>query len=104
MVVSVLVRAPVTAMKHHDQNKLRRKGCLGVSISVKRHHSQSNSYKEKHLIGAGLQVQRFSPLSSRWEHGNIHAGMVQEEFESSTFSSEGCQWKNDFHAVKMRVL
>jgi hypothetical protein len=64
--VSVLVRAPVTAMKHHDQNKLRRKGCLGVSISVKRHHSQSNSYKEKHLIGAGLQFQRLSLLSA-WQ-------------------------------------
>ena len=23
------------------------------------------------LIGAGLEVQRFSPLSSRWEHGSI---------------------------------
>jgi hypothetical protein len=34
---------------------------------------------KKHLIGAGLQVQRFSPLSSRWEHGSIQAGMVQEE-------------------------
>jgi hypothetical protein len=56
---------------------------------MNRHHDKGNSYKEKHLIGAGLQVQRFSPLSSRWEHGNIHAGMVQEEFESSTFSSEG---------------
>ena len=28
---------------------------------------------------AGLQVQRFSPLSSRQEHGSIQAGMVQEE-------------------------
>ena len=26
-----------------------------------------------------LQVQRFSPLSSRQEHGSIQAGMVQEE-------------------------
>ena len=31
------------------------------------------------LIRAGLQVQRFSPLSSRWECGSIQAGMVQEE-------------------------
>jgi hypothetical protein len=29
--------------------------------------------------GAGLQVQRFSPLSSRQEHGSIQAGMVQEK-------------------------
>jgi hypothetical protein len=26
-----------------------------------------------------LQVQRFSPLSSRQEHGSIQTGMVQEE-------------------------
>jgi hypothetical protein len=26
-----------------------------------------------------LQVQRFNPLSSRWEHGSIQAGMVQKE-------------------------
>jgi hypothetical protein len=28
---------------------------------------------------AGLQVQRFSLLSSRWEHDSIQTGMVQEE-------------------------
>jgi len=31
------------------------------------------------FIGADLQVQRFSPVSSRQEHGSIQAGMVQEE-------------------------
>ena len=31
-----------------------------------------NSYKG-HLIGAGLQVQRFSPLSSKWEHDSVWA-------------------------------
>jgi hypothetical protein len=46
---------------------------------VNRHHDQGKSYKKHYLIGAGLQVQRFSPLSSRWEHGSIQAGMVQEE-------------------------
>jgi hypothetical protein len=46
---------------------------------MNRHHDQGNSYKGQHLIGAGLQVQRFSPLSSRQEHGSIQAGMVQEE-------------------------
>jgi hypothetical protein len=34
---------------------------------------------KKNLIGAGLQVHRFSPLSSKREHGNIQAGMTQEE-------------------------
>jgi hypothetical protein len=33
----------------------------------------------QHLIGAGLQVQRFSPLSSKQEHGSVQAGMMQEE-------------------------
>jgi hypothetical protein len=37
------------------------------------------SHKKQHLLGAGLQVQRFSLLSSRWEHGSIQAGMAQAE-------------------------
>jgi len=47
-------------------------------MAVNRHHDQCNFYKG-HLTGAGLQVQRFSPLSSRQEHGSIQAGRVQEE-------------------------
>jgi hypothetical protein len=31
---------------------------------MKRHYDQDNSYKGKHLMGAGLQFQSFSPLSS----------------------------------------
>jgi hypothetical protein len=38
-----------------------------VSTAVKRHHDLSKSYKGKHLIGTGLQVQRFSPLLIWWE-------------------------------------
>jgi hypothetical protein len=34
---------------------------------------------KEHLIGAGLQTQRFSPASSRQEHSSIQAGMMQEE-------------------------
>jgi hypothetical protein len=41
--------------------------------------TKASLMKKQHLIGAGLQVQRFSPLSSRWEHGSIQAGMVQEK-------------------------
>jgi hypothetical protein len=52
-----------------------------VSIAVKRDHDQSNSYKGQHLIGAGLQVQRFSPLSSRQEHGSIQADVRLEELK-----------------------
>ena len=49
------------------------------SIAVKRHHDQGNSYKAKHFIGAGLQVQKFSPLSSWQEHGSVQADMVLEK-------------------------
>jgi hypothetical protein len=38
-----------------------------------------NKQTNKHLLGAGLEVQRFSPLSSRWEHGSIQEGMWQAE-------------------------
>ena len=32
----------------------------------------------KHLIGASLQVQRFSPLLSRQEHGRVQVGVGLE--------------------------
>lgn len=38
-----------------------------VSIAVKRYHGQGYSYKVKQLIRAGLQFQRFSPLSPQQE-------------------------------------
>jgi hypothetical protein len=41
--------------------------------------TKASLIKKQHLIGAGLQVQRFSPLSSRWEHGSIQAGVAQAE-------------------------
>ena len=42
--------------------------CLShCSIAVKRQHDHGSSYKGKHLIGACLQVQGFSPLSSQWK-------------------------------------
>ena len=51
---------------------------IGVIVrgftAVNRHH-----YQSKHLIEVGLQVHRFSSLSSRWKHGSIQADMVQEE-------------------------
>ena len=48
-------------------------------MAVNKHFDQGKSYKVQHLIGAGFHVQRFSLLSSRWEHGSIQAGMGQEE-------------------------
>jgi len=38
-----------------------------------------NHDRGQHLVGAGLQVQGFGPLSSRQEHGSIQAGMAKEE-------------------------
>jgi hypothetical protein len=40
---------------------------------VKRHQDHGNFNKRKHLTGAGLQFQRFSPLSSWWG-AQWHAG------------------------------
>jgi hypothetical protein len=60
------------------------------------HHVLVNSYKGQFLIGADLQVQRFSPLSSwqeAWQHPGRHgAGGAQ----SSTFWFEGSQEKTIF--------
>ena len=36
------------------------------------------------LNGPGLEVQRFSLLSLRREHGSIQAGMAQEELKSAS--------------------
>jgi hypothetical protein len=63
-----------------------------VSFAVKRHHDRGKSYKGQHLIGAGLQVQSFSPLSSRqkaWQYPHRHR--AREEDESSTSCSEDKQ-------------
>ena len=50
--------------------------CLGLDfIAVKKHQDHCNSYKEQHLIGAGLQFQRFSLLSS-WREAWYHAGTL----------------------------
>jgi len=48
-------------------------------IAVNRCHDHGNSYKDN--ISLGL-AYRISPLSSRWEHGSIQAGMVQEELRA----------------------
>jgi len=70
---------------------------------MNRHHDQCKFYTGQHLLGAGLQVQRFNPLSSRQEHGSIQAGMVQEE-PSSTSSPEGSQEQTEHpQAARRRV-
>jgi hypothetical protein len=54
---------------------------LATFIAVKRHHDHGLSYKGKHLIGAGLQFQRFSPLSlyqeAWWHVGRHGAGVMR---------------------------
>ena len=41
--------------------------------------------KNQHLIGPGLKIQRFSPLSSRWEHGSIQVGIHRRSWEFYVF-------------------
>ena len=72
-----------------------------MSIAVKRHHDQGNSLKDNILVGAGLQVQRFSPLSSKWKHGSIQAGVVQEELRVLSCSED--KQKTGFQAARMKV-
>jgi len=52
-------------------------GGLRVSIVVKRHHDHSNSYKGKHLIGAGLYILgRLIHCCHGGKHRGMQAGMV----------------------------
>jgi hypothetical protein len=76
-----------------------------VSIAVKRHHGQSNSYKGQHLIGTGLLVQRFSPLSSRleaWQCPGRHS--AGEGTESSKSQSNCKQEKFGSYVARRWVL
>jgi hypothetical protein len=68
--------------------------------AVNRHHDQGNSYKGQHLIGAGLQDQRFSPLSSRQGHVSVHGTGGAEK---STRRSKGRQEKTGSHMSTRRV-
>lgn len=60
-------------------------------ITRKQHPQHSDSSKEKHLIGAGLQFQRTSSLSS-WHKGSWHTGRHgsgEVVADSSTSESAG---------------
>ena len=46
---------------------------------MKRHHDQGNSYKGKHLIGAGLQFRGSVHYHHGRKHGSIQADMVLEK-------------------------
>jgi hypothetical protein len=53
------------------------------------------------LTGSEVQSTIMKVLGT-WEYPGRHG--AGEGAESSTSSSEGCWWKTDFHAAKMRVL
>jgi hypothetical protein len=71
--------------------------CLShSSIAVKRHHDHGNSCKRRYLIGSGLQLQKFIPLSSWrgswWHIGKHSAGEVAESSTSGSAGRER-QWE-----------
>jgi hypothetical protein len=77
-------------VKPKDPNSSPYSSCLRVSISVKRRHDQEDSYKGKHLIGAGLHFQRLSPFLSwqeAWQHAGRHS--ARKRAESSTLELSG---------------
>jgi hypothetical protein len=73
---------------------------------VNRYHDLGKSLKKKkqHLIGAGLQVQRFSPLSSRWEHASIKAVMAQAELRVLHRHPKAASGILTSQATRVRVL
>ena len=46
---------------------------------MKRHHDHGKSYKEKHLIGAGLQFRGAVHYQHGRKHGSVQADMVLEK-------------------------
>jgi hypothetical protein len=49
-----------------------------VSIAVTRHHDPGNSYKRKHLIGAGLPFRGLVHFHLGMKHDGMQEGMVLE--------------------------
>jgi hypothetical protein len=49
-----------------------------VSISMKRHHDHSISYKGKHLIGADLHFRGLGHYHHGKKHGGMQADVVLE--------------------------
>jgi hypothetical protein len=80
-----------TETSHQPPPKYFHHPCLRVSIAVNRHRDQGKSYKGQYLIGAGLQVQRFSPLSSWQEAWQCPGRHGAGGGANSTFCSEGNQ-------------
>lgn len=53
-----------------------------VSITVKRHHDQSSSYKGKHSIGDGLQFKNLLQDHDDRKHDRVQADIVLERAEN----------------------
>ena len=63
-----------------SNNKAFISACLRQCfIAVKRHHDHDNSYKGKHLIGAGLQFRGLVYYHHGRKHGGVQADMVLEK-------------------------
>jgi len=48
---------------------------------MKKYQDHGNSFKVKHFIGAGLQLQRFSLYHHARKHGSMQADMMLEELK-----------------------
>ena len=51
-----------------------------------------------------LQVQRFSPSSSRWEQGSIQAGITQAELRVLHICLKAASWRLTSQTARIRVL
>ena len=60
-----------------------------VRVAVKGYHDQVISYRGQHLIGAGLQVQTFSPVSLLWGAWQCVGRQGARGAEGSTSGSAG---------------
>lgn len=69
-----LAQLPLTVQQNPTLSEI---SCLMVSIVLKRYNDQGSS--KDNIIGTSLLVERFSPLSSRREHGSVQAGIAREE-------------------------
>jgi hypothetical protein len=88
-------------MAEHISPALRKLGVL-VRILLLYRDTMTKATHKQHLIEAGIQSQRFSPLSSTREHGSIQAGMVQEELRVLHLHLQG--FIGSFQAARVGVL
>lgn len=70
-----------------------------ASITVKRHHSQRNSYKGHHLVGAGLQLKSLVPChrGRTWRLAGRHcAGEGSESSTPESVDKRDCYSRHSF--------